>query len=100
MQDADYLGWNREEDMGFLFCGHNLSREYCNSVLVQLGKGKPVLRNQLTIDALSQEIKTKIEFENRGQRLDHGYFYDGRLFRDEDGLIIPNHPRNLYRNFV
>lgn len=41
---------------------------------------------------LSEETIKKIEFDNRGYKLDHGYFFDGSKFRNEDGLVEDHHP--------
>jgi hypothetical protein len=58
------------------------------------------LKKRLARGDLSTETIKKIEFENRGKRLGHGYFYDGSKFRNEDGLVVDHHPCNLGKDYL
>lgn len=77
-----------------MVCGHNLTRDYCTKLFSAASVSCPPLKKLLTKDDLSEQTIHQLEFDNRGKRLDHGYFYDGSKFRNEDGLIEPHHPSN------
>lgn len=45
---------------------------------------------------VTEEIRKRLQFENRGVGLEDGDFYDGSCFRNNCGTMLPCHPSKIF----
>ncbi|EGR29741.1 hypothetical protein IMG5_149240 [Ichthyophthirius multifiliis] len=91
-KNIKYNGLKSDQNFGFLFGGKNLNKQLIYDLLKKVCKEPQQIEFRTEKDLTKEEIK-QIQFENRGQLLEFGQFYDGQFWRNDQGMILEEHPQ-------